>query len=185
MDFKEFVYTVLMEKLDERHKFVAMNRTLDVFGIGKNEMTFKEIGSSLGVTTERTRQIMLKSKRRINHKLSIFNERIKEPQVVIKYVEKEPKKNGNLPIVYKPVNALGEMSVRTANCLLNEEIKTVEQLVRKKPNDLLKVPNFGRKSLRELEILLENNNLKFGMFDETQIEKQICEAIDLAEASNA
>jgi len=163
MDFKEFVYTRLMDKLDERHKFVVMNRTLDVFNIGKNEMTFREIGISLGVTQERIRQMMMKAKRRINHKLGILNERLKDPQVVIKYIEKEPDVSGNLPIVYKPVDALGEMSVRTANCLRRAEIMTVEQLIRKKSYELLRTPNFGRKSLREIELLLENNNLKLGM----------------------
>jgi len=163
MDFKEFVYTRLMDKLDGRHQFVVMNRTLDVFGIGKNEMTLREIGASLGVTIERIRQMAAKAKRRINHKLSILNERLKEPQVVIKHVEKKPETTENLPIIYKPVAALGEFSVRTANCLKNEDIHTIEQLIRKKPYELLRAPNFGRKSLREVEVLLDYNNLKLGM----------------------
>lgn len=163
MDFREFVYTRLMDKLDERHKFVVMNRTLDVLGVGKNEMSFCEIGASLGVTGSRIRQMAMTARRRINHKLGILNERLKEPQVVIKYIEKESEKTSNLPIVYKPVKALGEMSVRTTNCLHNEEIKTIEQLVRTNPHELLRAPNFGRKSLLELEVLLEKNRLKFGM----------------------
>ena len=47
-----------------------------------------------------------------------------------------------------------ELSVRTANCLQNAGIETVAQLADKTENELLKLKNFGRKSLKEIRQLL-------------------------------
>ena len=60
---------------------------------------------------------------------------------------------------------LGEMdlSVRALNCLKAAEVETLGQLVRYHRADLLKFRNFGKKSLTELDELLERNGLAFGM----------------------
>ncbi|MDR0983191.1 MAG: DNA-directed RNA polymerase subunit alpha [Culturomica sp.] len=55
------------------------------------------------------------------------------------------------------------LSVRALNCLKAAEIVTLGELVKLNKNDLLKFRNFGKKSLTELEQLLEDNNLEFGM----------------------
>jgi DNA-directed RNA polymerase subunit alpha len=49
-----------------------------------------------------------------------------------------------------------ELTVRSHNCLTAENIKTVGQLVTKTENDLLKTPNLGRKSLKEIKEELFN-----------------------------
>ena len=56
-----------------------------------------------------------------------------------------------------------DLSVRALNCLKAAEVETIGELVRFQRNDLLKFRNFGKKSLCELDELLANLNLHFGM----------------------
>lgn len=56
-----------------------------------------------------------------------------------------------------------DLSVRALNCLKSAEVNTVGELVTFHKEDLLKFRNFGKKSLSELELLLETLNLNFGM----------------------
>ncbi|MEN8227321.1 MAG: DNA-directed RNA polymerase subunit alpha [Bacteroidota bacterium] len=56
-----------------------------------------------------------------------------------------------------------DLSVRALNCLKAAEVETLGDLVKFNKNDLLKFRNFGKKSLTELEELLTNMNLTFGM----------------------
>ena len=56
-----------------------------------------------------------------------------------------------------------DLSVRALNCLKSAEVETLGDLVVFNKNDLLKFRNFGRKSLTELDDLLANLNLSFGM----------------------
>jgi DNA-directed RNA polymerase subunit alpha len=56
-----------------------------------------------------------------------------------------------------------DLSVRALNCLKAADVETVGELVRYQKNDLLKFRNFGKKSLTELDDLLERLELNFGM----------------------
>jgi DNA-directed RNA polymerase subunit alpha len=56
-----------------------------------------------------------------------------------------------------------DLSVRALNCLKSAEVETLGELVVFNKNDLLKFRNFGKKSLTELEELLQSLNLSFGM----------------------
>lgn len=56
-----------------------------------------------------------------------------------------------------------DLSVRALNCLKAAEVESLGDLVQFNKNDLLKFRNFGKKSLTELEELLESMNLTFGM----------------------
>ncbi|MDR1673695.1 MAG: DNA-directed RNA polymerase subunit alpha [Bacteroidales bacterium] len=56
-----------------------------------------------------------------------------------------------------------DLSVRALNCLKAAEVEILGDLVRFSKNDLLKFRNFGKKSLTELDELLESMNLNFGM----------------------
>ena len=71
----------------------------------------------------------------------------------------EPAFNQNL---IKTIDEL-ELSVRSYNCLKNENIVYVGDLVRRTESEMLKTSNFGRKSLNELKENLKNMNLSFGM----------------------
>ena len=54
------------------------------------------------------------------------------------------------------------LSVRALNCLKAADVETLGELVQYNKNDLLKFRNFGKKSLTELDDLLESLNLSFG-----------------------
>ncbi len=56
-----------------------------------------------------------------------------------------------------------DLSVRAQNCLTTAEVVTLGDLVKFHRADLLKFRNFGKKSLSELDELLERNGLSFGM----------------------
>ena len=56
-----------------------------------------------------------------------------------------------------------DLSVRALNCLKAADVVSLGELVRYNKNDLLKFRNFGKKSLTELEDLLEGLHLSFGM----------------------
>lgn len=56
-----------------------------------------------------------------------------------------------------------DLSVRALNCLKAADVETLGDLVSYNKNDLLKFRNFGKKSLTELEDLVENKGLNFGM----------------------
>jgi DNA-directed RNA polymerase subunit alpha len=56
-----------------------------------------------------------------------------------------------------------ELSVRSYNCLSDAKVKTIGDLVRKKESEMLKFRNFGKKSLAELNKVLKEKGLEFGM----------------------
>ena len=61
-----------------------------------------------------------------------------------------------------PISEL-ELSVRSANCLREAQIRTIGDLVTKSQAELLKYRNFGKKSLAEIEELLGSMGLQLGM----------------------
>jgi DNA-directed RNA polymerase subunit alpha len=66
------------------------------------------------------------------------------------------------PILLKKVDEL-ELSVRSRNCLQNDNIVYIGDLVNKTEAEMLRTQNFGRKSLNEIKDVLSKFNLKFGM----------------------
>lgn len=56
-----------------------------------------------------------------------------------------------------------ELSVRSANCLANAEIKRIGDLVQRTESEMLKTKNFGRKSLKEIKEILSEMGLSLGM----------------------
>lgn len=71
-------------------------------------------------------------------------------------------KNDLDDILYKSVDEL-ELSVRSANCLNDANIKLIGDLVQRSENDMLKTRNFGRKSLKEIKKILSDLGLYLGM----------------------
>jgi Bacterial RNA polymerase, alpha chain C terminal domain len=55
------------------------------------------------------------------------------------------------------------LSVRSANCLNNDGINYIGELVQKSESEMLRTPNFGRKSLNEIREVLAQDGLSFGM----------------------
>ena len=71
----------------------------------------------------------------------------------------KPPVNENL---YRRVDEL-ELSVRSANCLKNANIRLIGELVQKSEAEMLKTQNFGRKSLNEIKDILSEMGLTLGM----------------------
>jgi DNA-directed RNA polymerase subunit alpha len=66
------------------------------------------------------------------------------------------------PAFLKKVDEL-ELSVRSANCLKNDNIVYIGDLVQKTEAEMLRTPNFGRKSLNEIKEVLAQMGLHLGM----------------------
>ncbi|MCJ9429275.1 DNA-directed RNA polymerase subunit alpha [Kordiimonas marina] len=73
--------------------------------------------------------------------------------------EEEPTINRQL---LRKVDEL-ELSVRSANCLKNDNIVYIGDLVQKTEAEMLRTPNFGRKSLNEIKEVLSSMGLRLGM----------------------
>ena len=83
-----------------------------------------------------------------------------DPKEVVKEVKStEPEFNRNL---LKRVEEL-ELSVRSMNCLKNDNIIYIGDLVQKTEPEMLRTPNFGRKSLNEIKEVLNTMSLYLGM----------------------
>ncbi|MBB36180.1 MAG: DNA-directed RNA polymerase subunit alpha [Hirschia sp.] len=83
-----------------------------------------------------------------------------EPQVESQ-AEEEPDLGFN-PVLLKKVDEL-ELSVRSANCLRNDNIVYIGDLIQKSEAEMLRTPNFGRKSLNEIKEVLAGMGLHLGM----------------------
>jgi DNA-directed RNA polymerase subunit alpha len=90
-------------------------------------------------------------------------------QVFITFDEPKKKLDGDAkpdlpfnPALLKKVDEL-ELSVRSANCLKNDNIVYIGDLVQKTEAEMLRTPNFGRKSLNEIKEVLAQMGLHLGM----------------------
>ena len=95
----------------------------------------------------------------VKEHLSIFiNFDEPEEQVLPTTEEPEPLN----PNLFRPVDEL-DLSVRSANCLQNANIRFIGELVQRTEAEMLKTKNFGRKSLNEIKETLADMNLSLGM----------------------
>ena len=86
-----------------------------------------------------------------------FNEDA-EPEIAVEEDE-EDDFNENLLVAVDEL----ELSVRSANCLQNANIRYLGELVQRTREEMLRTKNFGRKSLKEIEDLLAARGLSLGM----------------------
>lgn len=108
-----------------------------------------------------------------------FNDisRIEEEEKHIEKSEPQDQSIKGLPVdlLLKSIDEL-ELSVRAHNCLINAGIKRVIDLVNLTEEKALKIKNFGRKSLKEVEENLKAAGLSFGMnIKESDLRKMIQE----------
>jgi DNA-directed RNA polymerase subunit alpha len=95
----------------------------------------------------------------LKDQLAIFlNFEEEEEPTLMEEVKGQPQFNPNL---YRSVEEL-ELSVRSANCLQNANIKYIYELVQKTEAEMLKTKNFGRKSLNEIKDILSEMGLGLG-----------------------
>ncbi|MFC0245724.1 DNA-directed RNA polymerase subunit alpha [Falsochrobactrum ovis] len=100
-----------------------------------------------------------------------FAARILQDQLAIFVNFEEPEKEAQEeqvaelafnPALLKKVDEL-ELSVRSANCLKNDNIVYIGDLIQKTEAEMLRTPNFGRKSLNEIKEVLASMGLHLGM----------------------
>ena len=91
--------------------------------------------------------------------LSMFINFDEPKEVITKPQTSEPEFNKNL---LRKVDEL-ELSVRSMNCLKNDNIIYIGDLVQKTEPEMLRTPNFGRKSLNEIKEVLNSMSLYLGM----------------------
>ncbi|MGE0846313.1 MAG: DNA-directed RNA polymerase subunit alpha [Flavobacteriaceae bacterium] len=100
-----------------------------------------------------------------------YSARILQDQLGIFVTFEEPKKEAAdtsvpelafNPALLKKVDEL-ELSVRSANCLKNDNIVYIGDLIQKTEAEMLRTPNFGRKSLNEIKEVLVSMGLHLGM----------------------
>ncbi|HZA51530.1 MAG TPA: DNA-directed RNA polymerase subunit alpha [Myxococcaceae bacterium] len=96
----------------------------------------------------------------IKEQLTVFiNFDETEEPAPVEAPKEEARLNENL---FRSVDEL-ELSVRSANCLQQANIKTIGDLVQKTEAEMLKTKNFGRKSLKEIKEILAEMGLSLGM----------------------
>ncbi len=95
----------------------------------------------------------------IKEQLTIFINFEEPTEMPAPLIEEPAPLNPNL---FKSVDEL-ELSVRSANCLQNANIRLIGELVQRTESEMLKTKNFGRKSLNEIKEVLSSMNLELGM----------------------
>lgn len=95
----------------------------------------------------------------LKDQLTVFINFEEEADTLEEEVRTEPAFNDNL---FRSVDEL-ELSVRSANCLKNADIRYIGELVQKTEQEMLKTKNFGRKSLNEIKEILSEMGLSLGM----------------------
>lgn len=99
----------------------------------------------------------------IHHFMLFSDEKITLDTEIKKEVEEFDESSLHMRQLLKSRLVDMNLSVRALNCLKAADIETLGDLVSYNKNDLLKFRNFGKKSLTELEDLVENKSLEFGM----------------------
>lgn len=135
-------YTVTQSRVGQRTDFDKL--TLEVWTDGSvNPEDAVSLGSKI-----------------LKDQLSVFLNFEEEPEPVV--AAKEEGSAQFNPNLYRSVEEL-ELSVRSANCLQNANIKYIYELVQKTEAEMLKTKNFGRKSLNEIKDILSEMGLSLGM----------------------
>jgi hypothetical protein len=168
------LFDEIFETLLPNEKLVIEQR----YGIGTPKQTLRDIALQLDVTKERIRQIQFKALQKLRHpsrrnkllklwelKTVYIPPKVSDPEMLAaenlaaSTIEEEPEvieAKDKLSIKLADL----DISVRSFNCLVNNsKIITIGDLITRTERDLLKIQNFGRKSLRELEDILDDMGL--------------------------
>lgn len=131
--------------------------------------TLKALGLEFGVTGNRIRQIENKALRKLRHpsrsKCIHQNRRAAEIQeenrkIAAQNAETEQTEKQKIYQQYKISIDEFHISCRTRNCLMSSDIIYISNLLSWTENELLRLPNFGRKSLNEIKDILANLGLQ-------------------------
>lgn len=156
---KQFIIEHLMKTQDARKIDIVFNKQKYVFGFGANNLTTEELAHKYNVTPTTIHVIMRKEKNRIARQIDTLLKQSKKP-AIIKEVCKDDI-DRSVPSSDLSIEILEPLTARTRNCLIQEGITTINQLLELSEGEMLKMPNLGRKSLNELKYKLKDMGLKF------------------------
>lgn len=177
LDVKEIYYILCRSELLSVFDIEGRNREVLELRWGKM-LEYSQIAELFGVTKERARQIYNKSvmkllssikrkEQQYKRMAEIENENIelrKTNHALMKRCnelpEEEKKLFGNPKALEIHIEDL-ELSVRPYNCLKAARIETIGDILKFKPNELLRFRNFGRKALNEIEHTLAKRGFYF------------------------
>jgi hypothetical protein len=125
---------IMAARLGERNSYILQNRLLS-----DNPKTFREIGETWGVSGQRVRQISMRIRNQLIYRM--------------KWVVSTPIKLELADVLDQPFEWL-DLGVRAHNCLQNEGIQSIGELIQKTESDLLRNRHFGPKSLNEINARL-------------------------------
>lgn len=182
----------ILERLEHVFNDIPLREATVVQMAYKEQLTLEQIAKEFDVTRERIRQILAKAIRRIKFRSKYLNlgalaypeTKAKEDYKLyiaqmqnqwtydsaIEYINNhKPEK----PTPLYPEDILDlEFSVRTYNCLRRKYITTVEELLQKSQEDLMKVRNLGRKSLKEIKTKIEGLGYRYENSYEPPVRKE-------------
>ena len=149
--------------LFDREAFILKNRYLDCDF--EDRKTLAEIGSILGITRERVRQLESQAIKKLSHpsRLKLVNEKLINIIFKGEQSSKIKEKVGmaeKQQISNTPLSEI-EMSVRALNCLRGAGIRTLGELANKTESEMLSIRNLGKKTMGELRRILDSFGLKF------------------------
>jgi len=107
----------------------------------------------------------LKPEEAINEAAAILEQQLAvfvDFSAVYQEVVEEETDDGLENLLVQPIEHL-DLSVRSMNCLKSDDVFRVGDLVQRNEQEMLRTPNFGRKSLNEIKEVLENMGLELGM----------------------
>lgn len=180
-DNKVYYSPRLIEEVMTQHLTERENKVLQMrYEWG---MSLEEVGSELGVTKERIRQIEARAIRKMRmRKLDImcapaidYRKELSDNEVLrnqVNYLQSEldrirgistlqrEEADKKRSVMETSIDAL-DLSCRTYNCCKRAGINTLGDLSMKTYNDMLKIRNMGRKSLQEIEEKMAEYGLKF------------------------
>lgn len=118
-----------------------------------------EVWTNSGVTPSDAVSLAAKI---LKDQLTVFLNFVEEEELSGLESQKIGRKSPSNDALLRPVSDL-ELSVRSANCLQNANIKYIWELVSKTEGEMLRTKNFGRKSLNEIKEILSTMGLGLGM----------------------
>ena len=169
-----FGYTLSSDKDKERKDKDVLTIYLDALFNPVKKVSYKVLNARIGQKTDYDKLIMevetngtISPEDAIGLAAKIMQDQLQsfinfDAQEISENEEREEKKIDYNINLLKKIDEM-ELSVRSYNCLYNENILYIADLVEKTELDMLKLPNFGKKSLTELKENLKALGLSFGM----------------------
>lgn len=144
-------------EVDKRAPFIFKNRIGDLFEDKTlNKMSIGEIARILKINPSQVSSIRNRTMRKVRGNIRRSSQHRKLPQTLttkeffINFLQKDP-------------NDILDLDVRSGNCLKNEGINTIQELVTKTVVEMLHMPNFGEASLSIVNRALAPYDLYIGM----------------------